>query len=413
MDLQHAARRITWVLFLAQGLGSAGLIAASTVGSIVGARLGGGPAWGGVPSAVSLLGSALSALVWGLLIGRGSWRGGLLAGAGLGIVGAVLAAGAITLGSLPAFLVGCALLGTTQSALQLSRFASAEVHPPEERGRAISNVVLGGTVGAVFGPLLVGPVGRLALGAGLDELSGPYAVTLGLCLLVGLLLFIGLRPDPHTLGLAVRRLNPQEAAAAGSARPLLEILSQPGPRLALASMTLGQIVMVMVMVITALHMRGHNHALGSVSLVISSHTFGMFAFSVVSGRLADRLGRGPVILVGAGTLVLSCLLAPLSPQVLPLAVALFLLGLGWNFCFVAGSSLLADHLRPSERSRVQGFNDLLIGLASAAGSLGSGLVFAALGYTVMSLTGAATAALLVGLALRWRFLRRGATAGVA
>ena len=106
---------------------------------------------------------------------------------------------------------------------------------------------------------------------------------------------------------------------------------------------------------------------------------------VLTGRLADKWGRGPVILTGSATLLLACLTAPLSPDVLPLAVSLFLLGLGWNFCFVGGSTLLADQLSPAERARTQGVNDLLVGLASATGSLGSGLLFAATSYTVITL----------------------------
>ena len=104
---------------------------------------------------------------------------------------------------------------------------------------------------------------------------------------------------------------------------------------------------------------------------------------------------------GAITLLLSCLLAPLSPQVLPLAVSLFLLGLGWNFCFVGGSSLLSDNLSPAERSRTQGVNDLLLGLASATGSLGSGFVFAGVGYAAMGFVGAAVALLPLVLTLWW------------
>ena len=97
--------------------------------------------------------------------------------------------------------------------------------------------------------------------------------------------------------------------------------------------------------------------------------------------------------------------APVSPDVLPLAVSLFLLGLGWNLCFVGGSSLLADQLRSGERGRTQGVNDLLIGLGSAVGSLGSGVVFAAVGYSVMGAIGAAFALVPLGMALA--LMRRG------
>ena len=141
----------------------------------------------------------------------------------------------------------------------------------------------------------------------------------------------------------------------------------------------------------------------SIAVVISSHVFGMYAFSVLSGRLADAWGRRPVIASGAVTLAVSCLLAPLSPQVLPLSLALFLLGVGWNFCYVAGSALLADQLRPDERATTQGFNDFLIGLASAAGAVASGMVFAATGYAVMG--GLAAAAAVVPLLLVWRSRR--------
>ena len=107
-------------------------------------------------------------------------------------------------------------------------------------------------------------------------------------------------------------------------------------------------------------------------------------------------------MAGSGVLILACLAATLSPQVLPLTVALFLLGLGWNLCYVGGSSLLADQLSPEERARTQGFNDLLIGLASAVGSLGSGIVFAGIGYNAMGLVGAATALIPLTTAALWR-----------
>jgi MFS family permease len=171
-------------------------------------------------------------------------------------------------------------------------------------------------------------------------------------------------------------------------------------------MICGQVTMVMVMGITALHMQSHAHGLPVIAVVISSHTFGMFGFSILSGRLSDRIGRLPVIAFGAGTLVVACLLAPISLAVGPIASALFLLGLGWNFCYVGGSSLLADQLSPSERAKMQGTNDLLIGLVSAAGSLGSGIIFATLGYTTMSLIGAVTALIPLGLVGWWRLDRR-------
>lgn len=390
-ELSRRARKITLVLFLAQSLVSAGMIAAATLNAVLGAQLGGSARWAGVPSAVYLLAGAGAALVWGYVMDAIGRRGGLVAGLLLGAAGAALAFAAANAGALPLFLAGMALMGSANAAMQLGRFAAAEVQAPQARGRAISNVVLGGTVGAIVGPLLVAPTGHWAQSSGFDELAGAYVASLVLLAVAAGVVLGGLRPDPRDLGRQVAQLYPDSAPSSDAARPIRQILRQPAAAVAVLAMVLGQVVMVAVMVITSLHMRSHEHGLGQVSFVISSHTFGMFAFSVVSGRLADRWGRGPVILVGAATLVLACLAAPLSPDVLPLAVSLFLLGLGWNFCYVGGSTLLADQLAPAERARTQGFNDLLVGLASALASFSSGLIYASLGYGVMALVGAALA----------------------
>jgi MFS family permease len=166
-------------------------------------------------------------------------------------------------------------------------------------------------------------------------------------------------------------------------------------------MVIGQVVMVMVMVITGLHMKGLTHPLSSISIVISAHTFGMFAFSIVSGRLADHFGRETVIMLGSGILILAGLSAGLSPEVLPIAISLFLLGLGWNFCYVGGSTLLTDQLSSPEQSRMQGVNDLFVSLASAVGSLGSGFIFAAVGYQTMGFVGAGFAIIPLVITYWW------------
>jgi MFS family permease len=224
-------------------------------------------------------------------------------------------------------------------------------------------------------------------------------------MIASVVVFTGLRPDPREIGRMISQQYPEPGVASGGTRTVWQIFRQPAALIALLAMILGQMVMVLVMVITSLHMRGHQHELGDISLVISAHTFGMFAFSILSGRLSDRWGRGPVIIFGSAMLVLACLLATLSPDVLPLGIALFFLGLGWNFCYVGGSTLLADQLSPAERAHTQGFNDLLVGLASAAGSLGSGIIFAALGYNMMAYVGAGTALIPLAAAVLW-LLRR-------
>jgi MFS family permease len=407
-DLSKLARKITWILFANQSLASAGFIASATINSIIGAKLGGSASFAGVPSAVYLLGAAFAASAWGYIMDRIGRRNGMVSGLMIGVIGNALVLFAIGNSSFLLFLAGMVLMGIANAAVTLGRFAAAEVNPPEKRGAAISNVVLGGTFGAVVGPLLVGPMGNFVRGLGMDELTGAYLATLVLFALSAIVVFAGLRPDPRELGKQVAAQYP-DPTLTGEARSIFEIFRQPAALVAVMAMALGQVVMVAIMVITSLHMSNHQHNLRDISAVISSHTFGMYAFSVLSGRLSDKWGRGPVILIGASTLLLACITAPLSPNVLPLAVALFLLGLGWNFCFVGGSALLSDQLSPLERSRTQGTNDLLVGLASATGSLGSGLVFAASNYTVIAIVAGLVALIPFSMALIWIRKNRPAT----
>lgn len=399
-DFSKLARKITWVLFATQSLASAGFIASATINSIIGADLSGDAAYAGLPAAVYLLAGAFAASAWGYVMEQIGRRNGISLGLVIGVIGNAVVLYAISVSSFVIFLMGMVMMGITNAAVVLGRFAAAEVTPPAQRGAAISNVVLGGTFGAVFGPLLVGPMGRFAHSIGMDELAGAYIATLVLFTIASALVYVGLRPDPRELGREVAAHFPEETPH-GETRPILQIFREPAALTAVIAMALGQVVMVAIMVITSLHMRGHNHNLGDISAVISSHTFGMYAFSVISGRLSDRWGRGWVILIGSFTLLLSCIVAPLSPDVFPLAVALFLLGLGWNFCFVGGSALLADQLSPAERARTQGFNDLLVGLASAIGSLGSGFVFAVSNYTVISIVAGIISLIPLGMALVW------------
>lgn len=401
IDERAIAQKTTLTLFAAQSFGSAGFIAASTINAIVGAELSHHPAWAGVPAGVYQVGSALAAFGWGYGMERLGRRGGLTLGLIFGVIGASVASVAVITKSFWFFLGGMVLMGAANAALQLARFAAAEVHPPAERGRAISNVVLGGTVGAVFGPLMVGPMGTWSSQFGYPELAGPYVASLVLFIFGAIAVTIFLRPDPRDVGRVIAQHYPQASINGGLARTIPEIVRQPATIVAMIAMVIGQVTMVMLMVITSLHMKDHQHALGDISFVISSHTFGMFAFSIVSGRLADRFGRAMVICVGALTLILACLTAPLSPDVLPISVALFLLGLGWNFCYVGGSTLLSDQLSPDERSRTQGLNDLIIGLVSAFGSLSSGVIFATFGYATVGVMSAFAAAIPFFLTMWW------------
>lgn len=377
-------RRLTWLLFFGQSLGSAAFIAGATVGAIVGERLSGQPALAGLPSAAYLLGSALAAYPASRFMERAGRRLGLSLGFTIGITGALVCGFAVLGSSFAGFLLGMIGMGVTRGFTDLGRYAAAEMHPAEQRARAISQVVLGGTVGAILGPALVAPMGRLAENFSADALAGPWFAASGLFALGLALIFFFLRPDPSTLARQFAAEQKSNLAPEQPARPWGEILAQRNTRVAITAMVVGQLVMVMLMTITSLHMTHHGHGLDDVSIVIMAHTLGMFGLSVVTGRLADNFGRPRVIVAGGVLLIAACLLAPLSQRTEILALALFLLGLGWNFCAVAGAALLTDSLHLAERGRLQGINDLAVGMVSALGSLQSGALFAAIGFTNLS-----------------------------
>ncbi len=400
LQLARAARRTTATLFAVQSLGSAGTIAVAAVASIIGAEIGGRTSLAGVPGAVSQIGAAVSALGLSLLADRIGRRAGFAIGLTLGVVGAAVAIAGVAIDHFVLILLGIIVMAAGRSAAQLGRFAAAEVNPPASRGRAIAMVVLGGTVGSVLGPTLLAPSSALALRLNLPELAGPFAIPLILSALSVVAVLVLLRPDPQQIGLEIERRYPSKTRTGGVARRWGALLRDPGIVTAMSTMVLSQAVMVGMMGITSLHMKVHFHSLAAISVVYSAHTFGMYAPSIASGWLADRLGRRPVIVVGALLLVAACLVSPLSTATYALTIGLFLLGLGWNFCFVAGSALLSDRLTLAEKGRAQGVNELSMGLVSAAATLGAGVLFAGAGYTAIGVVGA-VATLVILFVLAW------------
>jgi MFS family permease len=403
-DYDRIAKKITTVLFLSQSLSSAGFIAAFTVNALVGVDLTGWKAMAGVPGAVYVAGMAGGALVWGFSFERFGRRWGLSLGQVVGVMGSAIAITGVVNRSIGFFLAGLLMVGMARSAVDLGRFIAAEVHPPEKRGRAISRVVLGSTVGAIAGPLLVGPTGQLATAAGFPELAGPYGVGFAVLVIAAILILRGLRPEPRDIARELSQFHAQ-ALPSQKTRSLSEVLRQPGVVVAMVTMAFAQMAMVVPMSITSVHMKTCHHPLTSVSLVISSHTFGMYAFSLLSGKMTDRWGRQPVIVLGALVMMVSCVMAAPSVALLPLVAALFLLGLGWNFAYVAGSTLLTDQLSPREKAKTQGFNDLVLNLSSAGSQLVSGLLYAVGGYGLMSLVAAGMAVVPLAAIVWWRSIR--------
>ena len=177
-------------------------------------------------------------------------------------------------------------------------------------------------------------------------------------------------------------------------RSLREIFAVPAFLTATIVLVVSQLIMTLIMVIAPLHMHHFNHPDTNITLALTAHTLGMFGFSSVTGWLIDRTSRHLMIVVGSLVLALSAMIVPLSPTLFPVALALFLLGLGWNFCFIAASSLLSDALAPGERGRAQGANEMVVALAAGTGSLSSGTVFAQGGIISVAIMG-----LVVSLAL--------------
>jgi MFS family permease len=404
MNLGKLGRKITLALLAAQSLFSASLIMVFTVGSIIAVQLAGGNTqWTGVPSTLVLVGAAMMAYPMGRLMDRIGRRWGLTIGNLIGVLGALAAGWAVVQGSLGQFLVGVFMMGLARGAIDLGRYAAAEANPARKRARAVSLVVLGGTVGSIFGPILIKWTTGLAASAGLPGLSGPWFAAAGFLALSMLVLMLFLRPDPLWIGRQLIAAEPGPTLLNLPGRRFIEILrSDRRARLAITALVTGQLTMVLVMTITPVHMDHHQHDLGAISWVIMAHTLGMFGLSYGVGWLVDRLGRINMIVVGGIILMASCVLAPVSNEVFWLALALFLLGLGWNCCFVAGSTLLADTLRPHEKGRIQGLADVTVNMASGVGSLGGGLIFAAIGYTAMNWIGLVVALVPILLVILWR-----------
>lgn len=397
MSIQNVSvrvqRRLIFVLFVAQSIIGAGQILSFTFLPIVATTLTGTERWAGVPATLTMLGRALAAYPIGWLMDKVGRRMGLSVGYFISVVGTLLCVAAINTDAFLLLCLGAAFNGVARSSGEQARFAAAEIMPPERRAKAIGWIVFAGTVGALGTPFITSPAGNLAEYIGSIRTAGPYLMAALLALLAGLVIFLFLRPDPKQIGLAVASHH-AGSQPLGAARPLRQIFATPAVLVSTIVLVVSQLVMTLLMVIMPLHMHHYQHPDTNITLALTAHTFGMFGLSSITGWLIDRTSRHIMIVVGALVLALSAMIAPLSPALFPVAFALFLLGLGWNFCFIAGSSLLSDALAPTERGRAQGANEMIVALAAGTGSLSSGSVFATGGIVSVSIMG-----LVVSLAL--------------
>jgi len=390
-------------LFVAQVCGSTGHAIGLAVGSIMAASITGTNTWSGVPIAVGALGTALASWPLARLMARSGRRPGLALGYGLAVIGAVLGLLGVAGRSFTLMLIGMALFGVASTSNLLARYAAADVSPPAQRGRAMGLIVWGSTVGSIIGPNLMAPA--LSLGALLSvpATASAFLVSVAGYGVAALLTVCFLRPDP----LAIAR---QEQATADAGRParvgrtLGAILADVRVQIALATLSISQFVMISTTSTSPLYLHDQGHPVATIGLAVSLHLAGMYVASPLSGWLADRVGRLPVIATGALLLIVAVGLAGMAPgtEAVPVILGLFLNGVGWNLAFVSGSALLTDALAPAERASVQGFADLLMGLMGAIGSAAGGMILGLWGFAILNVVGAV---LVLGpLAVTW--LRR-------
>jgi MFS family permease len=384
-DTAPIRRRLTGVLFSGVALGATAYIAAVTVSTLAAEEIVGSATLSGVPSATATIGTAIGATLLTRSVVRRGRRPGLITGYAIGVAGCLVAILAFGMDSFPLFLLGMALLGLGNASTHLARYTAAEMYPVARRGAALGTVVWAATIGSVLGPALLQPSGRFAVELGRSELVGGFLVGVVFLGMAVAFYLVGLRPDPATL--AVDRPDPDLGV-----RPSLgPAFRMPMVRVALTAMITGQVVMVIIMVSTPLHIHHHGSDLGIVGLVMSAHTLGMFALSPLTGRLVDRFGAIRVILSGMAVLGVAALGAAYGPSASTvwLVVVLFGLGYGWNLAFVSGSSLLTVGLPADTRSRIQGRVDSLTWGSAALASVSSGVIYQATDYTMISIIGLA------------------------
>ncbi|MEU2364121.1 MFS transporter [Streptomyces noursei] len=378
------------VLVFSQVLSGAGLAAGITVGALLAEDMLGSTGLAGVPSALFTAGAAVGAAGIGRLSQRRGRRAGLILGYGAGVLGSLGVVAAAALGSVLLLFPSLLVYGAGTATNLMARYAGAELAPPERRGRAVSTVLCATTLGAVAGPNLVTATGDLALAWGVPRLAGPFLLAAAAFGAAAVVLAALLRPEPL----------PQPAAPAAPSAPG----PTGGPRRGLlagtAVMLLTQLVMIALMTMTPVHLRAHGHDAQAAGLVIALHVGAMFLPSPLTGRWVDRFGPQRVAAASGVTLLAAGLLAMLAPphSVAGLAVALVLLGLGWNFGLVSGTAWVTEALPPARRATSQGLVDVGIALAGATGGMASGPVLAAGGFPVLALVCGVLAAVVVPVA---------------
>ena len=360
------------ILIACQLISTTGSIVVVTLGGIIGATLADNPAYATFPVSVMVLSVAIVAIPATMLMRRVGRKAGF-ASATLTAIGAMLlAAWSLQQESFFWFVVAAGLLGINMAFTQQYRYAAAESVDTAHVGRAISMVLLGAIGGAIIGPELVI--------RGHDWIAdAPYAGSLlaaAALYVIQFVLFMMLEP---------LRIE-TEADGTETSRPLIAIVRQPLFLVAVLGGTVAYGVMTLIMTATPLSMHVNDgFSIADTASVIRGHVLGMYAPSLISGYLLDRFGAARVMTAGAFALLLSVAIASIDRTFMHYWMALTILGVGWNFLYVGGTTMLTLTYSASERFKAQAVNEFSVFGTSAAASLMAGTVIHLYGWTSLIL----------------------------
>ena len=343
-----------------------------------------------------VLGGALATMPASLHMKRVGRQAGLMSGTFWGIVGALICGAAIWLQNFWLLCFGTLVWGVYNAYGQYYRFAAADVATPEYRPTAISLVLAGGLVGGILGPTLsrwtVDLVGKKFMGA--------YLVLIAAAVVTMLLLR------------QIRIPAPSAAEREATGRPLSEIAAQPKFIVAVLSAAIGYGVMNFLMTSTPIAMQVCGHPFSAAAFVISSHIVGMFAPSFITGSLIRRFGVLNVMLAGAAINLACIVIALAGITIAHFWWSLVLLGVGWNFLYTGGTTLLTETYRPEEKAKAQGTNDQCIFIMMLISSFTSGLTVTSAGWSRVNLFALPLIAIVTG-ALVWFMFHQRAQARAA
>ena len=389
-------------LITAQLLSGAGIASGYAVGGLLAEEITGATSMAGIAQMSVILGAGLIAYPLAVLAGRSGRRTALTLGFGIGTLGATVVLLGVALQFLPLFMLGMMMCGSSTAAGLQARYAAVDLVDPSAAGRAMSLVVWATTIGSVLGPSFTAPGARLGAALGMNELAGPYLISMtafGLATLVASTLTRKIKPGAAEAVAESDESTPEPPTM--KLGPALRFaLARPVPLFAMVTIIAGQMMMTNVMVMTPVHMDHQEFSLGAIGIVVSVHIAGMYALSPVFGWMADRWGPGTVIASGAVVFATAITLgvidatAEVSSMVL-LSTALIFLGVGWSMFLIGGSALLTASVPRHAKVTLQGASDSAMNLGGALMAAMAGTVLEAGGFLWINMM--ATIVLLIAL----------------